>query len=323
MNTIPSTFNEHLTNCTIQSGNEMQNKVPGNSFGNGISVILLNRGNSHLRLQNLEVLTSSVFSSIISVETDNSNYSLSDFTQKFPEVKFIIPHEKTNDGDLLNLAMGESTGKYVLVIRDSLNITPAMLTESYAKKILSSDRFCIVPRLASSNGEALPINFTPKIVKNNLRIESSLSVNDGIKTLYPFDYIGIYNREKFIQLGGFDYTIDNPYWQNLDLSFRAWLWGEQISISTVMKLNYSEDNPIEDSTPDLYQLRFFLKNMAVRYRLDHGEIPARYFWTFLFTSACGLSESVNQFAACRRWVKQNKYRFKKDALSLIANWSRI
>ena len=48
-----------------------------------------------------------------------------------------------------------------------------------------------------------------------------------------------------MQLGGFDYTIQNPYWQNLDFGVRAHLWGEKIRIFTSFRIQY-EGNPIAE-----------------------------------------------------------------------------
>ena len=160
----------------------------------------------------------------------------------------------------------------------------------------------------------------PHVQKGMLKIESVSNMLDNTPTLYPYDFLGLYNRQKFIQLGGFDYTIESPYWQNLDLALRAWLWGENIRITTTFGLSYLENAPVEDATSNLSQFRFYLKNLAPQFKLDHGEIPVSTLFRMIPRSACGLVETINQFKDARRWVEMNQYRFKTDTSNLILNW---
>ncbi|MBO4546927.1 MAG: hypothetical protein J5700_05035, partial [Treponema sp.] len=174
--------------------------------------------------------------------------------------------EKANDGDLVNLAVSEVESPHFLVLRDTLNITPTLLTSSLSEKLSGLGVFCVVPRVFARTNQAIPVVFSPSAKKAVLKIDSSSQVRDGMATLYPFNLIGFYDTKKFKELGGFDGQINNPYWQNLDLSFRAWLWGERIQISTSLAMTFSDEISALDSTPDLSQLRFFLKNMAPVYK---------------------------------------------------------
>ncbi len=318
MNTTHSIFNERQINCTILGGLHPDKKPVLN-----VSVILLNSGNAHLRAQNLENLTNCGFEKIISLENDSNNYSLEDNLQKFPHVKFIIPLEKVADGDLVNLAVSEITSPYFLVLRNSLNITSQILNASLAKKLGDANVFCLIPRILSKGAQGVPIQFIPAVKKSVLKIDSSTQVTDGLPTLFPFKFLGFYNTKKFNALGGYDTSIRNSYWQNLDLSFRAWLWGEQVKISTSFQISYSDEIPPEDSTPDLSQLRFFLKNMAPVYKYDHAELPFSKFWGFKMNSSCGLFETIRQFNEARFWVRSNRSQFKLDAFKLISEWGKI
>ncbi|WP_256729178.1 hypothetical protein [Treponema parvum] len=317
MNTIPSIFNERQINMTVLGGTE---SMPGVKMN--VSVVLINSLGSHFRLQMLEDLMKCGFASIISFEPDPDSYNIEEFVSAFPYVRFIVPLDKVTDGDLINIGIGESLADHVLVIRDSLKITPSILTSNLAENIIaSSGACCIVPRLVSSDRQGLPVRFIPFAEHGKFRVETEAAVSDGIPTLYPFNYIGLYNRRKFMQLGGFDYTINSSYWQNLDMSFRSWLWGEKICVSTAFQIEYAHEIPIEDRTPDMSQLRFYLKNLVPRFKFDHGYVPFSSFPAYLVNSCCGFFESRRQFAEAKRWVFKNRYRFKTDALELIKNWN--
>ena len=318
MSTTSSIFNERQINCTILGGARSEKKSVLN-----VAAILLNSGNSYLRLQNLENLTKCGFEKIVSVENDSKNFNLDDLLQNFPEVKFVIPLEKAADGDLINVAMAEIDSPSALVLRDSIHITQKILTAQLSENLAAQDVFCIAPRIFAQDKTAVPIKFVPGVKKSVLNIESDLQISNDEPTLYPFDFFGFYNTKKFKRLGGYDYSIKKPYWQNLDLAFRAWLWGERIKISTGLSLSYAEEIPLVDSTPDISQLRFFLKNMAPVVKDGRADLPLSKFLPFKARSSCGIFEAFRQFSSARNWVCENERRFSIDAFTLINDWGKI
>ena len=315
MNTIPSIFNEHQINCTILGAKEIYEDAKMN-----VSVILLNSGGTHLRLQNLYNLIKCGFKEIVSVETNAKNYNLEGFIKNCPSVKFVLPLEDATQGDLINLGMNEVTSDYVLVLRDTLNITPNLLQPSVASKLISYNNYCVVPKLLMDNYQPLPIRFSPIVKKSVFEVDTLSSFAEGAKTLYPSDFIGFYDRKKFIQLGGFDYTITNPYWQNLDLSVRAWLWGEKISLTTIFQIAYSDKINVQDSSPDESHIRFYLKNLLPKFKIDHGSIPMSSFFLFQKRSTMPFWETRRAFKDAVRWTELNQFRFKGDAQMLIDGW---
>lgn len=315
MSSIPSTFDEHQINMTVIGG-----KVNNSPDVLNISVILLHSSASHLKLNVFENLMGCNFRSIISIEHDSSNYSIEDISKKFPNIKFFIPLEKASDGELINLAMSEIDADYVLVIRDSLYIPSGVVLENLAERLTSSQIYCIVPRLLDKNKNGLYTLFTPGAEKSHFVIDSSSFVTDGKKTIYPKDYVALYNRKKFIQLGGFDYTIKTPYWQNLDLAVRSWLWGQETKLTTMLQFSYIDEPTIEDQTINQDYLKYYLKNEVPKYKNEAAFIKNSAFYKFLFHSSCGYLEAKKQFKAAKEWVEKNKYQFKMDLQTFIKNW---
>ena len=315
MSTIPSIFNEHQIDMLVLGGTEA---VPNARMN--IAAVILNGGWSQFRAQTVENLVKCGFSEIISIESDSGNYNLEGFASRYPFVKYIVPLEKTTDGELVNIAAGEVTADFFLVLRDSLDFSHEILSPTLSKSLEDFGAFCIAPRLLSDE-MSFPILYSPEIHKGTMRLAATSVVSDGLPDLMPFDYIGLYNREKFIGAGGFDYTITQPYWQNLDLSFRAWLWGNKIILSTAFCLNYIGNFPVLDTTPSQNSNRFYLKNLVPRFYDDHGSIPRSSFFPFLRSSSCGFFEAKRQFKEARQWVDKNKYSFKRDVIDLVENWS--
>lgn len=317
MNTIPLTFNEHQVDRTTIGGKE---NLPVNPMD--VSVVLLNKMGSQFKLKIFEELIKCNFASIISIEPDTGNYNIEEISHRFPQVKFIIPHESVTDGEYINIAMEEITSEFLLILKDDLYIPSGVLLPNLAEKILKNNYICVAPRLVDFRRNSLPIHKVPSSQKMKFVLESQTHVQDDMSTVYPFDFVGIYNREKFIDIGGFDYSIKSPYWQLLDFGVRSWLWGEKIKITTALQLSYSvEEAPVEDSTANLDSLRFYLKNELPKYKLDHAVIKKSSFGRFYRHSGCGWFEARRQFKDAMSWLEQNKYKFKIDLQTLIENWN--
>ncbi|HZK19660.1 MAG TPA: hypothetical protein VFC68_02930 [Treponemataceae bacterium] len=318
MNTIPLIFNERQFKRTVLGGSvRFENStVP-------VTVLLLNRGGSHFRSQQLQTLVSDGFSRIICVESSADSYTLEDYSQNFPSVKFIIPLEKITPGEMINAGIAEADTEYVLVLWDDLKITEKMLSPTVYKKLTTTPRLCIAPYIQSNSRSYLPVRMVPSVDAFFLDISPEPVLSACTNTAYPFDSIGLYHREKFIQLGGFDYTITNSYWQILDFALRGWLWGEEIVISSFMKCMYQETIPLEDTTADYMQLRFYLKNTAPVFKIDHAYIPISRVFSYIKKSSTNLFTAISDFRDARKWVEKNKYRFKMDMPYLVENWECI
>lgn len=317
MNIIPSTFNEHQINCIILGG-----KYNDSPDALNISVVLLNSKGSHLKLHVFENLLKNNFHSIISIENDVENTSLEEISKKFPTIKFIVPLEenKVSDGELINLAMNEVKTDFVLILRDTINIPAGFLSNNLAISLLNDETYCLVPRLLNKEKVGVNMHFTPHAERNHFIIDSSNIIKDGMNTIFPYDYIGIYNRKKFIQLGGFDYTIKSSYWQNLDLAVRSWLWGEETKLTTMIQFSYIDELPCIDTTVNKDYLTYHLKNELPKIKNDEVFISKLSYFDFLLNSSCGYIEARRRFFAAKEWVEKNKFKFKKDLQMLIQDW---
>lgn len=316
MNSIPTTFDQHQIKRTVIGGR----KNTGNNSMN-LSVILLNSSGSHFKLHVFENLINCNFRDVISIENDSKNFSIEDVAKKFPEVKFIVPLENASDGEMINLAMSEVDADYVLVIRDSLYISSGFILANLAERLTKDGIFCIVPWLTDMHKNSISNYFTPGAEKSHFVIDASSTITDGIKTIYPFDNIAIYNRKKFINLGGFDYTIHSPYWQTLDLAIRSWLWGEETKLTTLFSFSYIDELPVEDKTINIDYLRYFLKNEVPKIKNERAVMTKTAFFKFFKNSSCGFIEARKLYKITKIWIEKNKYNFKKDLHDFIQNWN--
>ncbi|MGP1594873.1 MAG: hypothetical protein ACTTH8_06475 [Treponema sp.] len=316
MNTIPITFNERKISHTIIGGTRFTGRTAEESF----CVIVLNRGRKYYRTVFFEELTAAGFSSIISIELNNQIAGIESLSNKYPFIKFLFPRESLTIGEMINIGLAETSAPYVLVLWSDVHIPKGSFTSGLLEKIKEADLLCAAPVLSNIRGESLLNQIVPSLHGNSFSTEQLACIKDKTATIYPYDFIGVYNRSKCIQIGGFDYAMHNPYWQNLDYGFRAHLWGESVRIFTSFRVQYETESAAEDVSIDASYRRFYLKNLAQEMDDEGAYIPYRLFIPYMRKSGLNPFAAWKYFSAARRWTEANKYRFKTTARQLTAHW---
>lgn len=285
-----------------------------------LSVVLLNRGSRLYRGDALGELERAGLGSILSVEPKPQALDVEALSARHPAARFLLLSESASPGVQINLAIRESPGPYVFVLWSDMSLASQGLSSRFFERLAERDILCQAPALFAKGGEQLPTAASPAFNHSSLKILGLAPVKDGTRTLFPFDYAGIYSREKFVLTGGYDPSFPNPYWQKLDFGFRAWLWGEEIRIAQALKVSYSEAPTSEDETADECYKWFWLKNLAPSFRGDDAAIPASRFWSYLRSRGGGALSALGEFRAARNWVRTSRYRFRTDARSLVDLW---
>jgi hypothetical protein len=290
----------------------------------GLSAVILNRGGRYSRYELFEELEKAGFDYVLSMENSSGRYDLEALTQNFPFVRFVLLREKASPGEEINLAAAELSSPLFFVLRNDLRILRGG-AEQMAELFLNK-RLCTVPRLQDGYAEIIPTLIAPALVpafgsetNHSIKTIPFVPGREGLPSLYPFDGIGIYERERFIRLGGFDFSIKSFYWQLMDFGFRSGLWGEEIAYTALIKLSYEGDAPLEDSTVDESCMKFILKNLAPVFRGDHACIPLGRFPGY-FKRRGGFFAAWKEFSSVRDWVRTNRFRFRSDARTIAERW---
>ncbi|MCL2800184.1 MAG: hypothetical protein FWD28_00305 [Treponema sp.] len=327
MNTIPTIFNETIAPYTAVGGKER-------IASTGISAVILNRP-GHPKRSFLSELEKTGFDNIISIESCSPHYDIEELAGRFPFVRFILPESELNLGEQINLAASELESPLFFVMHSDMKIIAGGTARRMAERLVINPdepneqseqktvfkRLCTVPLILNANYETLPSLLAPLTQKRKIRTIFFDPKNEGDKSLYPFNGIGIYDRQRFINTGGFDITLKNSHWQLMDFGFRSYLWGEEIALNLHLKLSYDgELNPENYSVEESYK-RFYLKNLAPVFKSDYSHLPLYKFPGFFFKSGEDIFSAWEDFKECRKWVIKNKYRWKSDARSVINYWS--
>ena len=319
MSTIPTTLNDRAVPYTVIGGIKGRNcpeRIP-------VSVVLLNRGSRLYRTQLLADLERVGFESILSIESGQEPPDVESLSGRFPQVRFLFLKEEITAGERINLGIRESCGPYVFVLWNDQRLSTAALSSRFFERLSEQDALCVAPFFSVREGDPAPTQLAPAFDRSSLRVLSFVPLKDGEKTLFPFDGCGIYSRERFIQTGGYDPAIPDPWWQKMDFGFRAWLWGEEIRMAQALRMGYEGNPPLEDTTPGASYGRFHLKNLAVRVREDGGMLPLSAFLPYLVRAARNPFPAVAEFRAVREWVRLNRFRFRCDARSVVDLWEPL
>ncbi|WHE95478.1 hypothetical protein QK276_01465 [Treponema pallidum] len=314
MSTIPIIFNEKNVAHTVVGG---QLCPVASAF---LGAVVLNRGVRWNRAEFFAQLTTLGIAPIVSVERSAAAPDVTGLAERFPFVKFITPLECISVGEMINLGVAELDVMYVLVLWSDMRIDPQGMSQHIQDILRTNTHMCIAPQLCSSHSTVLPTQIVPALRKSDFFTQPTECTTNHTPTIYPYDFVGIYHRDRFIQCGGFDFTIANAYWQNLDFGLRSYLWGECIEVNTQIRLFYEALPPQEDASADGSYRIFYLKNLAPLLEKDRAFISGTQFFSFFRNSGLHLIEAYRLFRDAQKWVAVNRYRFKKTAARLVSEW---
>ena len=329
MSTIPLTFNETLQTLpsyTVAGGGERLGST-------GLSAVLLNRGRCYTRWNLFYDLEKTGFDTVISIEPSPPSYDIEELAARFPFVRFVLLQEPIGLGEQINLAVSELDSPLFFVLWNDLKFITGGMARRMADRLICTNetpgangeqspykRLCTVPVIQTPRFPTLPTLMVPELRRSKVQTRFLYPVHEGLLSLYPFDGVGIYDRDRFMRLTGFDGTIKNSYWQLLDFGFRAYLWGEEIASTQTLKLSYEADFPTEINVNSPDYNRFYLKNLAPVYQGDSARLPLHRFPGFLLRNGGGILKAWEYFSEGRRWVNANSFRWHYDLHTIVNRW---
>jgi len=300
----------------------------------GLSAVVLNRGRRYSRRNMFHDMEKTGFDQIVSVEPPPAQYDIEELAAQFPFVRFVLLKEAISLGEQINLAVSELDTPLFFVTWNDLRFVvgggaqrmmerlsfPAENGEQGEERNFAR-RLCTVPVIQSQRFETLPTLRAPVLPRKKGHTRSLSPSREGLRSLYPFDGVGVYDRERFIRMGGFDGTLKSSYWQLMDFGFRAHLWGEEISATQTLKLSYEASPPVEDTSTGIDYRRFYLKNLAPVFRKDYAHLPLRRFPRFMLQAGECFFSACEDFSDGRQWVHTNRFRWRCDPRAIAGLWT--
>ena len=190
MNTIPLTFEQHIPAYTIVGGEKTETKSSEKFF----SVFILGRPDSIISDSTFENILSFNFKSVLAIFQNTKN--IEGLVEKFPNIKFIKTLEPVTTGEMINICASECESEFFIVLWSDTIISSQGFINSMLKNILSEKNICTVPSLITDRNETLPNQMVPILQSHLFSVQKMPCFKDNTLTIYPFDFIGIYNRKK-------------------------------------------------------------------------------------------------------------------------------
>ena len=288
----------------------------------GLTLVILNRGGRPLRADYFTELNRMDIAEIISVESAQPSYDLEDLSSRFPQMRFLIFREEVTVGEMVNTAVREASTEYVFILWNDIHLMPTVISGRVFSLIAERGDLCVVPSLQNSRGENEPVCIIPvSDKKGELRTLPIEEDRTRVPSLYPYDFMGIYDRERFLNIEGYDTGIRNPYWQKMDFGFRCFMKGERIVINPSLKMTHQSDILAEeDVTADSDYSLFLLKNCLLKIRQDKAFLPGINFLSFWKLSGLPWKTARILFRRVDRWIALNSRSYAADALTVIDTW---
>ena len=190
-----------------------------------ISVIIPNFNGKSLLAQNLpKVIKNCPSCEIIVVDDFSSDDSVKYLKDHFPKVKVITNNRNLGFAKTANRGVEAANGKLVALInsdaapkKNSVNLVSSYFDDPDVFAVglcdLSHEKNKIIKR--GRGGAKFKHGFVEHF---------ATTIKKG-DTFWVSGGSGVFDRQKFLDLGGFDPIFAPFYWEDIDLSFRAWRKG--------------------------------------------------------------------------------------------------
>jgi hypothetical protein len=229
----------------------------------------------------------------------------------------IWTEESLSEGTLVNIAIQESKSPFVFIIWSDMILQAQDISHHLFLRLEERDNLCTTPQLFNAIKTPLPSLTVPVFPPNDIfRVLRTFgSEQEERDNFMSVDYCGVYNRARFLNLGGYDDTLTSSYWQKVEFGLRAAMWGERIVLNSALRMNYVEEPPTDDESTTVSGTLFALKTLGVRIGRKGAYLPRqRFFWLF------GQKNAKEIFREIRDWVYENRFRFKYDAEFVVDHW---
>ncbi len=283
------------------------------------SVVVLNRGERIWKDTQFAQLQELDIKDIISVEPPETFYEIENYLERFDTMRFIVPKKEISAGEAINIAISEAHNQWVLVLWNDISIQESSIGAKAIERIKASESLFISPICCKNSNEIIPTAGIPLFYRRNrLKVIYQIFSAKHDKSIFPFDYCGFYNKNKFQSLGGFDAEYKSSYFQLLDFGFRGYMQGLDSTSDLLFRLIYNNTIPVLDTTIDENYVRFYLKNLALHFKKYKKYIPISKF--IRFRTHDGLFAKWKKFNLLRKEIDKYQHLVLKSAIQVVKEW---
>lgn len=206
-----------------------------------ISVVIPNYNGKNLLSKNLpKVITNCPGAEIIVVDDASVDGSVSMLHKKFKKVKTIKLKKNVGFAKAANTGVMATSNDLVLLINSDVAPQKYFLN-STLKYFKDKTTFAVALQdYSHENGNIITKGRGGATFKRGFFNHFPLTLNRG-ETLWVSGGSGLFSKNKFLQLNGFDQIFKPFYWEDIDLSFRAWKSGYKCYFEPLARVDHFHD----------------------------------------------------------------------------------
>lgn len=157
---------------------------------------------------------------IIVVDDASSDGSETYLKERFPQVEIIRNEQNLGFSNSMNVGIRAAKYDWILALNNDMRLPDNFFREML--KLFDPNLFSISCLIKDGKGEKTLESakvFKPNFGKITVKDREA---NEVVYSLYSCGGCALYNREKLLDLNGFDEIFSPFYYEDLDLSLRAW-----------------------------------------------------------------------------------------------------
>lgn len=207
-----------------------------------ISIVIPTYNNTRQLIENIKKNKTYFDRNEVIVINDFPGKSIVKHINEFPYVKLLENSSNLGFAGSVNHAILKTSHAYVMLLNDDVLLTDT----SYLKAIttLQSNSKLFAVSFAQRQKNGLVIGKNRLYWKSGfLRHAKAWDMKPGING-WAEGGSCIIDKEKYLKLGGFDPMYSPFYWEDVDLSYRAWKQGYTIFFDPTIVVNHQHESTI-------------------------------------------------------------------------------
>jgi hypothetical protein len=155
-----------------------------------------------------------------------------------PAIEPVIFDEYSTAGHYINVLLKQVKTPYCMVLWDDMWLE-GRFNEQLVRHLLETDSVIAAPLCYDQEITMVPTLSSPLLSKSGeFSVLPTMPANEAEKTLYPYDYVGMYQMDAFFKGPGFDQEMDDGYWQLSDFGLSYWERDLSIRMCSTLTIRY-------------------------------------------------------------------------------------
>ena len=222
---------------------------------------------------------------IIVVDDGSSDESVNVVQNEFPTVK-LVPLERNHGfGKACNIGVEHSRNPIVIMLNNDMVVEEDFL-EPLLLAFKDPDVFGVACQIKKWDKQTVEIGLTKAqfkfgFIKIKRNSDNLTGGNNPVPAFYASGGAVAYSKEKYLQIGGFDELYYPFYWEDIDLSYRAWKRGWKVFYQPQSVVYHKHQGTIGKTFKKNYVKEIYYKNRLIfiwRNITDRWYLWQHFFW---------------------------------------------